>query len=164
MNYAETNAGRARSEASETGSARRFWTFDDVETRLADAMEAWWRVPDRERGWQHVRALWPDIARQGWRVDVDGEFDEREAVQVPRRPALTRDQVKAMVEASEWLAFVPERDRRLVAIVLTYRVRGFDKVPWLRIWDRLGRGRPGPEGLRKRYGRALAGIAAALNG
>jgi hypothetical protein len=163
MNYADTNAGRVQAEASEPGRVKSFWTFDDVETRLAEAMRLWWQAPDRERGWQHVKAMWPEIQRHGWRVDVDGEFDERPAIEEPRPLPLTRDQVAEMIEASEWLAHAPERDRKLVAIVLVYHAKGAREVPWKRIWERLGRGKPGPDGLRKRYSRAIAAIAKVLS-
>ena len=160
MNYAETNAGKVRANTSGGG---RFMSFDDVEERLVTAMEDWWRTPDRERAWQHVKALWPEIQRHGWRVDVDGEFDEREAVKEPRRLPLTRDEIAAMVEASEWIALAEERDRRLLAMVLALKARQVKKVSWQRIWDRLGRGKPGPDGLRKRYSRAIAHIAMKLS-
>lgn len=160
MNYTDTIAGRVEVEASKGG---RFLSFDAVEDRLVGAMETWWRMPDRESGWLHVKALWPDIARQPWRVNVDGEHDEREAVVLPRRPAPTRDQIAEMVEASEWIAHAPQRDRRLVAIVLALKARGVRKVLWTKIWERLGRGRPGPDGLRKRYSRAITDIAQALS-
>jgi len=141
-----------------------FWTFDMVEERLVEAMELWRRAPDRERAWQHIRAYWPEVLRRPGRLVVDGEHDEREEDKAEPRPLpLTRAEVAEMNAAGELLQLAPERDRRLVAIVLAYRARGFDKVPWLRIWDRLGRGKPGPDGLRKRYTRSISDIAIALS-
>lgn len=132
---------------------------------MVDAMELWQRTPDRESGWLHVKAAWPDIMRFPWRVGVGGEHDEREAVTVPKRPNPSREQIAKMVEASEWLLLAPERDRKLVAIVLAHHVRRPGKpVRWIRIWDGLGRGRPGPDGLRMRYSRAIGDIARALSG
>jgi hypothetical protein len=160
MNYAETNAGRVRVEGSKAG---RFFSFEDVEGRLVEALQLWRQAPDRERGWQHVKALWPDILRHGWRVDVDGEFDERAAIVEPRRPALTRGQVADMVEASDWIVHVDERDRKLVVSVLTLKARGVGNIQWTRIWERFGRGRPGPDGLRKRYSRAIGSLAITLS-
>jgi hypothetical protein len=160
MNYTDTIAGRVENEASKGG---RFLTFAAVELRLVGAMETWWRMPDRESGWLHVKALWPDIQRFPDRRVIGGENDEQEAVTLPRRPAPTRDQIAEMVEASEWIAHAPERDRRLVAIVLALKAKGVRKVLWSRIWERLGRGRPGPDGLRKRYSRAITDIAQALS-
>ncbi|QAY77911.1 hypothetical protein [Sphingosinicella sp. BN140058] len=158
MAYENFMTGRLREDASKSGS----FTFQQVEDRLVEAMDLWRRSPDRERGWLHVKACWPEVVRQGWRVNTDGEHDEREAVQEPRRPRPTRAQIEAMVEASEWLLLAPEEDRRLVAAVLVCYARGMKKVPWMKIWDRFGRGRPGPDGLRMRYSRAITAIAKAL--
>jgi len=160
MNYAETNAGRVEVQASRGG---RFYSFETVESRLVEALQLWRQAPDRERGWLHVKAMWPDILRHGWRVDVDGEFDERAAIVEPRRPALTRDQVAEMVEASDWIAHVDERDRKLVVTVLALKARGITRILWSRIWERSGRGRPGPDGLRMRYSRAIGDIAIKLS-
>lgn len=142
----------------------RFMSFDAVEERLVEAMRCWWRMPDRERGWQRVKAIWPETKSHGWRVGVDGEHSEREADPQPRRPALTRGEIEEARQASEWMAHVPERDRRMVAMAIGALAGGARRVPWLAIWDALGRGRPGPEGLRMRYSRALTNIANALNG
>lgn len=160
MNYADTNAGRVETEASGTG---RFMTFAETEGRMVEAMQTWWRTPDRERGWQHVKALWPDILRFPDRYVVGGEHDERPVVTLPRRPAPTRDQIAEMIEASEWMVHVEDRDRRLVAVVLTLKAKGVKRVLWTRIWDRLGRGAPGPDGLRMRYSRAITDIAKRLS-
>jgi hypothetical protein len=37
------------------------------------------------------------------------------------------------------------------------------RVPWSRLWDDAGRGRPGPDGLRKRFGMSITAIANRLN-
>ncbi|HVQ09538.1 MAG TPA: hypothetical protein VMS43_13990 [Allosphingosinicella sp.] len=137
-----------------------FWTFREVEGRLIEALRHWRRMPDRERGWLHVKALWPELKHHGWRVDVEGEFSEREMDPVPRRPHLTRGQIAQMNEASEWLLIVPERDRRMVALALAFQVAGGDRrMSWERVWRDVGRGRPGPDGLRMRYSRAITRIA-----
>jgi hypothetical protein len=69
-----------------------------------------------------------------------------------------------MVEASEWMRFVPEADRRLVIIVLVKLAKGNKTVPWLAIWKALGRGKPGPEGLRSPLQPGHHRVANALNG
>ncbi len=140
-----------------------FWTFEALEERLVAGLLLWLRAPDREQSWHRVRAYWPDIMRQPWRVDVDGEFDERAATPETRRPALTRDEVAEMEQVAELLLLVPDRDRKLVSIVLGCLARGDKAVPWLRIWDGFGRGRPGPEGLRSRYSRAINALAIQLS-
>lgn len=139
-------------------------TFDAVQERMVEAMLLWRRAPDRERGWLTVRAYWPEISRQGWRVDVDGEHDEREADEKPdpRPLPLTRDEVAEMQLVGEWLGLVPEQDRKLVVYALAALASGRRRVPWLRLRRPLGV-KLGADGLRKRYGAALAGICAALN-
>lgn len=173
MRYEDTTTGRVAGQGSTNG---RFWTFEDVRERMVGAMECWWRMPDRERSWQHVRSAWPPIMRRvgggaldplassrfGARVVV-GEVDHEEEDPQPARPSLTRREIEEAREASEWMQHVPERDRRLVSMVLASLAAGAKRVPWLSIWNELGRGRPGPDGLEKRFTRALAGIAEALN-
>lgn len=173
MDYDLLSGGRIAGEASDGGSLQvdprvqasrgELVTFQTVEERMKEAVDHWGRMPDRESSWQHVKAAWPDILRHGWRVNTDGEHDEREAVQEPKRPALARYQIEAMVEASEWLRFAQERDRRLVAVVLAAKVRQGRRLKWEAIWVRLGRGAPGPDGLRMRYTRAISDIAKQLN-
>lgn len=149
------------------GSQGTVYTFKLVEERLVEAMRLWRRMPDRERGWQHVRALWPELKHGVENRNVGGEISQREATAEPpktRRPAPTRDQIAEMEEAGEWLGLVAERDRRLVALALAAKAGGREAVPWQALWERLGRGRPGPRGLQQRYDRAIAGVAMRLNG
>jgi hypothetical protein len=79
-----------------------------------------------------------------------------------RRGALTRDEVARRDEASEWLRFVPDADRELVVLALGCLANGQKHVPWMRLRRPLGV-QYGADGLRKRYCRALAGIAERLN-
>jgi hypothetical protein len=137
------------------------WTHAIVEERLVEAMALWRRSPDREAGWLHVRAFWPEVLRSGVFQIVGGEIDYPEEKPELRPLPLTRAQVKEMTEASEWMAHVPEDDRRLLAIALAYKVQG--KQPqWLKIKRRLGIAY-GAHGLRKRYSRAITAICVALN-
>lgn len=161
MTYEASIAGRVGENPSNT-LPTRFWSFDDVEERLVEAMELWRRSPDRERGWLHVKAYWPDIRRSGeFRVDASGEVDFPEQEPETRPLPLTRAEVASMMEASDWMRHVPERDRRLVALVLVYKVQG--KQPqWLKLKRRLGVAF-GADGLRKRYSRAVSDVCKALN-
>jgi hypothetical protein len=143
-----------------------YWSWQDVEDRLAEAMRHWWRSSDNEARFAlggRVSSIWRqyfptrrDLAQWDMLVDMP-------AVEPTPLP-LSRGDIARMNEASEWLAHVPERDRRLVVAVLVRLASGAKTVPWLLIWKALGRGKPGPEGLRSRYSRGLTCIAHALNG
>jgi hypothetical protein len=133
------------------------WTFDAVEERLVEAMRLWWRAPDRERGWLHIKAMWPDFRRHNWW----GDYADTEAE--PRRARLTRQQIAEMEEAAEWMRFVPERDRRLVGLAILALASGKARVPWLALRRPMGV-KLGADGLRRRYERAVSRIAFALNG
>jgi hypothetical protein len=161
MSYSCGNAGRVDEDPSEAGKAQ-FFTFDDVQQRMVDAMLLWQRSPDRERGWLHVKAFWPEVRRFHWTTAVGGEHDHPEEDPQPRPLPLTRAEVAEMNAVGDWMRFVPERDRKLVALALARLARGDKQVPWLQLKRVLGV--PfGADGLRMRYSRAIAGVAAALN-
>jgi hypothetical protein len=160
MTYEQNVAGSVADEASGIGRMP-VWSHALVEERMVEAMELWRRSPDRERGWLHVRAFWPEIRRSGVFQVVAGEIDHPEEKPELRPLPLTRAQVRDMVEASEWMAHVPERDRRLVALALTYKAQG--KQPqWMKMKRRLGIAF-GATGLQMRYSRAITSICKALN-
>lgn len=161
MDYRGDQGGRVADDAS-GGGRDDAPTFAGVEERLIEALLLWRRAPDREASWQHVRSLWPDIGRHGWRVDVDGEFDEREAAPEPKRPGLTRDEVAEMNRVAEWMRFVPERDRRLVVLALGQKAGGRENVDWARVRRRLD-AEIGRKGLYRRYCRAIAGVVRELD-
>jgi hypothetical protein len=161
MIYGCANAGRVHEDPSTDGKVE-FWTFDDVQDRLVEAMLLWRRSPDREQGWLRVKALWPDIRRGALFTAVGGELDFPEKDPQPRVPPLTRQQVADMNEAAEWLLLVPERDRRLVAVAVSSLTGGGKQVPWGKLKRLLGV-EFGVHGLRKRYSRAITGIANTLN-
>lgn len=146
-------AGRVEADASEPG---RFWTFEAVQERLIVAMLLWRRAPDRERGWQTVRAFWPEMRRH----NHFGDYSDEEAT--PRPLPLTRSEVAEMNAVGEWLAFVPERDRRLVALAITRLANGAAQVPWMGLRRAMGV-KLGAGGLRQRYSRAITAIANRLN-
>lgn len=130
-------------------------SFADIEARLVDTMHLWWRMPGGGRSpyasdgpWELIRAEWGDYA------DADAR---------PRMPPLSRADIAAMQEASEWLLWVSERDRRLVTLAIAALATGAKQVPWKRLLRPMGLQR-GADGLRMRYGRAISSIAARLNG
>lgn len=137
--------------------SEEFWTFELVQERLIEAMQLWWRMPDRERGWITVRAYWPEMRRH----NHFGDYADIEVV--PRALPLTRAQIARMEEATEWLGFVKERDRALVALAVTWRARGYESIHWKKLLKPLGVAH-GADGLRMRYGRAITAICARLNG
>jgi hypothetical protein len=138
------------------------WTWEEIEDRLVDALDLWRRSHDRDARFSlggRISSVWRQC------VDDPLALIERHVVapEAPRPLPLSRGDMARMTEASEWMRFVPERDRRLVVLALTYLLKGHSRVPWLKLKHRLGI-KFGAEGVRKRYSRALEAIAKALNG
>jgi hypothetical protein len=139
------------------------WTWQLVEDRMAEAMAHWWRSSDSEARFSlggRISSIW----RQAF---TDKMALIEQLGMEPTPPAampLSRADIRRMEEASEWMRFVPEADRRLVVIVLVKLASGSKSASWMAIWKALGRGKPGPEGLRSRYSRAITCVANALNG
>jgi hypothetical protein len=132
-------------------------TFAAVQDRMVDAVRLWQRAPDRERGWQSIRSYWPDIVRH----TALGDYSDDEAE--PRPLPLTRAEVAEMNMVGEWLRFVPEADRRLVALALAALATGRKRVPWMRLRRAMGV-TFGADALRKRYCAAISDVCHALNG
>ena len=135
-----------------------------VEDRLIEAMITCWRHPDRERGWQRVRSAWPEIVRDVCAGDYDARGGEHSSSDVALRPAAaTRRDIAEMEEAFGWTECLEADDRKLVGLVISQLARGQREVSWARMLRPMGLTR-GREGLRMRYGRALARVAARANG
>jgi len=140
------------------------WTFEAVQERLVEAMITCWRHPDRERAWQQVRSTWPEVLREQMAGDYDARGGEGTSSDVAIRPAaLTRRDVGEMEEAFGWLDGIEGDERKLIGLALVQLARGGREVQWRRMLHPMGLTH-GSDGLRMRYGRALAGIAARLNG
>ena len=138
-------------------------TFDQVEERLIEALLVCWRAPDRERGWQRVRAHWPEVTRELSAGDYDARGVGESSSDVALRPAaLTRAEVAAMEEAFGWLGVVHGADRKVIGLALTHLARGAKQVPWQMMLGPMGLTR-GADGLRKRYGRAMMRVTMAAN-
>ena len=132
-------------------------TFDEVERAMVEAIELWRRSPGSGRGspWA-ADAPW-DLGDQPlYGPDVDKD--------VPLRPApLTRAEVAVRDAVSGWLELVPEQHRRLVSLAVNQMARkGYKSPGFKELLRPMGMER-GAEGLRKRYNRALYGIARHLN-
>jgi len=137
-------------------------SFADVEERLVQAMLVCWRNPDRERGWQRIRSAWPDVLAEAG--DYDARGGEHSSSDVSIRPAaLTRAEVAAMEEAFGWLDAVPVDDRKLIGLAITAMARGASQIPWRHLLRPMGLTR-GSDGLRMRYGRAMAALCRSING
>ncbi|NYT43119.1 hypothetical protein HZY97_20255 [Sphingomonas sp. R-74633] len=163
-----SNAGRVRGNGSEAGRVmagaveqldREFASFELVEARLVEAWGFLLRMPDRERGWLRVKALWPDIRRtredfRNWDAKLDQGIE-------PRKPGLRTAEVDKMEEALGWLRVVKERDRKLIGVVLGQLQRA-DDPEWSAVAHAFG-GEASSDAYRKRYGRAITAICNSLN-
>ena len=137
-------------------AAGTLWTFDAVQERLVETVHLWRRMP----GGGH----WPFANDGPWHL-VKGELYGPDVDKdAPIRPLpLRRAEVAAMEEASAWLEWVCERDRRLVVLAITALAKGAAQVPWMALRRPMGL-KLGAHGLRKRYSRAIQTICARLNG
>jgi hypothetical protein len=153
--------------AGRVTSAADFWTWQAVQERMTEAMRHWRRSHDMDARFSlggRISSIWRLAFTDRMDLIRHELLTELPAADAPKPLPLSRDDMARMTEASEWMRFVPEADRRLVVIVLGKLASGHKTVPWLTIWKALGRGRPGPDGLRSRYSRAITCIANELNG
>lgn len=137
------------------------WTWQLVQERMTEALLLWRRSPDSDARFSlggRISSVWQQSIDDRWAL-ID--LVDLEAAR-PRALPLSRADMARMTEAAEWLRFVPEADRRLAVLVLTYLAKGEKKVPWLKLKRRLGV-QFGADGLRKRYSRAITEVAKALN-
>lgn len=131
-----------------------FWDFDRLEARLVEAMQFQWRTEGGTWGFASD-GPWHLIVRDWW------DWAAHEDKPVPRIP-LSREQLRRMEEASGWLAYAPERDRKLVVLAITSLAAGRKVVPFRALLRPMGL-RTGADGLRKRYSRAINAICQVLN-
>jgi hypothetical protein len=135
----------------------------DVEERMVEAMGFWWRSHDNEARFSlggRISSIWRQAFTDKLALIEQLDMEPSPPMALP----LSRGDMRRMEEAAEWMRYVPEGDRRLVVTVLVKLASGHKTVPWLTIWKALGRGKPGPDGLRSRYSRALTCVCNALNG
>lgn len=156
--------GRVGLDASSGGSVltdadigREIVTFSDVEERLVEAWGFLMRMPDRERGWQRLKACWPDMRRH----NHFGDYGDMDADAVPKKPGLRTAEVDRMEEALGWIEWVKERDRKLVGVVLSQLQRA-SGIEWGDVVDAL-HSDAAPDALRMRFGRSLTRICNRLN-
>lgn len=151
--------------SDELASNLGYWTFETVEERMTEALRIWWRTPGRvgpSKGSPFASDIPAEliVAEDGdWGGDgVDGASSDAPI----RSAAMTRVEVAERDTASDWMSFVPERDRKLVGVALGYLARDEPRVPWMRVKRDVGVD-IGAGGLERRYSRAIAGIANKLN-
>lgn len=137
---------------------RPIWSFVDVKDRLIEAAEIQRRMDS---------GRWPFASDGPWHLIVedkrawDWDADGWEQLPVPKlRPS--RDQIARSEEATGWLRFVRETDRRLVVMAVTALACGQGRVPWARLVRPMGETR-GPDALRMRFNRAITAICNGLN-
>ena len=144
------------------------WTFEAVQERLVEAWLAWRRAPGRVgpgRGSPFAAdAPYENMIRSAAAGDYDARGGELSSSEVRYRPvAATRAEVAERDEASAWLEMLAEGDRKLVCLAVEQLGKGAARVSWRALLVPMGLER-GSDGLRMRYGRAIARIAGALNG
>lgn len=163
MNYRSRISGRIVEDPSEVG---RVLTFAEVQERLVEAMILWRRSPGGGRWpfagdgpWHLVRddGSW----QAAWDHNLNALQTGRPATEKPRPLPLSRAEVAERDRVSEWLRFVPERDRRLVVLALTQLARGHSSPRWSVIRPMLN-AEIGTRGLAQRYSRAITNIVKSL--
>jgi hypothetical protein len=117
MTYGCGNAGRVHEDPSNAGRVE-FWTFDDVEERLVEAMLLWRRSPDRERAGCTSRRSGLTFAGARWFTAVGGELDFPETGPAAQVAAAHPPAGRRHERSGRMAALVPERDRRLVALAV----------------------------------------------
>lgn len=162
-----SNAGRVRGDASNGGRVamdgaveqldREFATFELVEARLAEAWGYLLRMPDRESGWQRIKAMWPDMRRH----TAFGDYGDMDADARPKLPGLRTAEVDRMDEALAWVEWVPRQHRTLVGLVLSMLQR-IDDPDWHWLARQIDSS-VAPDSYRMRYNRAITRICNRLN-
>ncbi len=149
--------------------ATKLLTFGEVQALLVEAMELWHRSPGDGR-WPFAgdgpwHLVTPDATDVGRAEHVlNAEREGKPAAEPPRRLPLSLAQIEQRDRISEWIKLAPERDRKLVALVLDRLARG-KQVKWNKVREQLIRaGEPAitARGLGMRYSRAITQIARGL--
>lgn len=149
-------------------AARELVTWREAEEALLEAMALMARLPDRERGFLSAgsRSGWPDVVRSV----RDGEYPEARGRVGLRRAEVDRLDV-LMLGADAAVMKVPAADQALLGRVLVEKLdeRG-EGFRWERVWEwddrrrrKEGRQRVTSDAVRKRYERAVAAVAVALD-
>jgi hypothetical protein len=151
-------------------------SWKEVEEQMVAAVRMLRRLPSGGRWPFASDGPWHLITREaragqwdGWRQEIEAA-EVRELRNVARTVPLTAEEVDWMEGRLAWLLAVPERDRALVATALTHHAFAGSRIRWAAIRAQLAANRNWREvagsdrGLGQRYARAIARIAAWLNG
>ena len=168
MDYGADSGGRIVADHSKCG---RMATFVEVQASMVEAMELWHRTPGDGRWpfagdgpWHLVTPDATDVGRAEHVLNAEREGEP--AAEPPRRLPLSLAEVERRDRVSEWIKLAPERDRKLVALVLSRLAKGDKRVKWSKIRQQLIKsGEPAisARGLGMRYSRAVTAIVQALN-
>lgn len=135
-------------------------SFEEVQAALVEAIEV--RLRQQGSGyWPFAKdGPWALIQRD-WVQLVEDALAGRE-VSIPKgKPS--RAELAMMQVRLEWLMLVPkDDDRRLVVKAITMLARNWMLVPWGKLVEPKARWRTG-DGLRMRYGRAMADLTRRVN-
>lgn len=145
-------------------------SFAEVQEAMIEAMELWHRSPGEGR-WPFAgdgpwHLVTPDASDAGRAEFVlNAEREGNAAAEAPRRLPLSLEEVQRRDLVSEWMKLAPERDRKLLTLVLARYARGDRQIKWKRIREQLIRSGEAPisaRGLGMRYSRAITQIARSL--
>jgi hypothetical protein len=143
-----------------------FWTYDEVEARLIEAVRCRRRMAGGGR-WPFAGDgpwhLIPAAARAETLADFLLDAAQMGHDEVPREGPPSRAEIAAMEQAEEWLTYIDDdRQRLALAGGLIERAKGRKRIGWKALRDRLGEAVT-PAGMERRYARAVALIAGVLN-
>lgn len=162
-----------------------FLSFEDVEAELVEAVRLSWRLPGGGASCFASDAPWYLMTRAArasagasdragaaeWEA-LRNEIDQqqlRDLRNSPRTSPLTAREVDWMEARLAWLLRVPERDRKLVWVVLVQIASARGRFSWRKVREKLEENARWREvgvsnrGLGARYSRALAALTRELN-
>jgi hypothetical protein len=146
-------------------SIAQFWTFDDVEARLIEAMRVFRYGLGKpslfatDGPWAVMRLDWSD------RYAPHEDMAERAVVEATRTPRPDRAMIARAEEAGQWLGQIARvDDRKIVVGALDQLVRGVARLDWGLVTDSDPAMRGRRDWARVRYSRAITALTVLLNG
>lgn len=149
-------------------------SWKGTEEALVEAVKMAWRAGGGGGRWPFASdGPWHLMTREvraggtwdAWRIEIDAARERRS----PRTVPLTAEEVDAMDATLAWLLHVPEADRKLVEVAVTFLAAGRTQVSWAEVRRRMAAFPQWREvavsdrGLGMRYSRAVGAIANAVN-
>jgi hypothetical protein len=142
-----------------------WWSFDDVQDRLIEAMTVFsWGLRRGQRWatdgpWRQMRPDWSDLYAP--HTD-EADLAHAVALKVLKGPPPERAMIGRAEATGAWLSFLSEADRRAVVAAVIQLAAGAARVDWMEAKLRAGVVY-GADGVRMRYQRAVGKLAKALN-